>query len=74
MVGRTNFRKCVIPVSVLRLLDNCTFEECRLVDDATPVTFASKVTRTVHLDNRQWAVRALQAGFDVERRKISEKP
>lgn len=74
MVRSTHFRKCVIPVSVLSLLENCTFEECRFVDDATPVTFATKVTRTVYLDNCQWAVKALPAEFVVEQRKISEKP
>jgi hypothetical protein len=74
MVRSTHFRKCVIPVSVLSLLENCTFEECRFVDDAMPVTFATRVTRTVYLDNCQWAVKALPAEFVVEQRKISEKP
>jgi hypothetical protein len=74
MVRNTHFRKCVIPVSVLSLLDDCSFEECRFVDNGTPVNFASEIKRTVYLDNCQWQVKALPAGFVVEQKKISEKP
>jgi hypothetical protein len=74
MVRNTHFRKCVIPVSVLSLLADCSFEECRFIDDDTPLTFASEIKRTVYLDNCQWQVKALPAGFVVEPKKISEKP
>ena len=74
MVRNTHFRKCVIPVSVLSLLDDCSFEECRFVDDATPLTFATEIKRTVYLDNCQWQIKALPAGLVVEQKKISEKP
>lgn len=74
MVRNTQFRKCVIPVSVLSLLDDCSFEECRFVDDATPLSFATGIKRTVCLDNCQWQIKSLPAGLVVEQKKISEKP
>lgn len=74
MVRNTHFRKCVIPVSVLSLLDDCSFEECRFVDDAVPLTFATGIKRTAYLDNCQWQIKALPAGLVVEQKTISEKP
>lgn len=74
MVRKTHFRKCVIPVSVLSLLDGCSFEECRFVDDPGPVIFATRITRTIYLENCQWNVKTLPAEFVVEQKKISEMP
>lgn len=74
MVRKTHFRKCVIPVSVLSLLDGCSFEECRFIDDPGPVVFATKITRTIYLENCQWNVKALPAEFVVEQKKMSEMP
>jgi|GEM_PF-948880 len=74
MVRNTHFRKCVIPVSVLSLLDDCSFAECRFIDDPSPVAFATKITRTIYLEDCQWDVKALPAEFVVEQKKISEMP
>ena len=73
MVRNTHFRKCVIPVSVLSLLDDCSFEECRLIDDPTPLVFATKVTRTLYLADCRWDIKALPSELVLEQKKISER-
>lgn len=74
MVRNTHFRKCVIPVSVLSILEDCSFEACRFIDDPSPLTFATKITRTIFLEDCQWNVKALPAEFIVEQKKMSERP
>lgn len=73
-VRNTHFRKCVIPVSVLSLLDDCSFEECRFVDDLTPLTFTMPVARTVYLQDCKWEIKALPDKFTLNQKKLSEKP
>lgn len=74
MVRNTHFRKCVIPVSVLSLLDHCSFEDCRFIGDPQPLVFASAITRTVFLKDCKWEVKALPDKFVVERKALSELP
>jgi hypothetical protein len=74
MVKNSHFRKCVIPVSVLSLLDECSFEECRFVDDPAPKPFTGKLTRTIYLDRCQWNVKALPTEFVVEQKPLSSRP
>ena len=50
------------------------FFRCRFIDDLGPVVFATKITRTIYLENCQWNVKALPAEFVVEQKKMSEMP
>ncbi|HRQ90095.1 MAG TPA: hypothetical protein PLA50_14950, partial [Bacteroidia bacterium] len=73
-VRNTHFRKCVIPASVLSLLENCSFEDCRFVADPRPLDFSTTITRTVFLKDCKWEVKTFPKGFVVERKELSEKP
>lgn len=71
-IRNSHFQGCVVPVSVLSAMDDCSFEDCRFVDDPAPVTFANRIARTIYLENCQWEVKALPAEFKLEQKRMSD--
>ena len=57
LIYKCTLRKCVIPVSVLSIMEDCSFVDCRFVDDPTPVTFKTVVKRTVNESKCSWKIR-----------------
>ena len=64
------FRKCTIPVSVLSLMNNCSFEDCRFVDDPTPPTFSRPVKIVIFVRDAKWMIKNLPENLSIERKPL----
>ncbi len=73
MIRDTHFRKCVIPVSVLSLMENCTFDDCRFIDDPEPPVFEVAVHRTIYVQGCNWLIKNLPANLTIDQKPLSER-
>ncbi|MDF1755685.1 MAG: hypothetical protein P1U89_23045 [Verrucomicrobiales bacterium] len=61
------FRKCEIPISVLSIMQDCSFDNCRFFMDEPEISFAKKVERTIHERDSVWKVKTLPENFVVNK-------
>ena len=73
MIRDTHFRKCVIPASVLSLMENCTFDDCRFIDDPEPPVFEVAVQRTIYIQNCNWLIKDLPTNLTIDQKPLSAR-
>lgn len=65
-----HFRKCTIPMSVLSLMDNCSFDDCRFIDDPATTPFNRTVNRVIFVKDCKWLIKKLPPNLTIERKPL----
>lgn len=71
---RCHFEKCKIPISVLSLMEECSFDDCRFLDDPKPLKFESPIERVLYAQSCDWSVQHRPNNLTFTERPLSEKP
>jgi len=64
------FRKCAIPMSVLSLMDNCSFDDCRFIDDPASTPFNRTVSRVIFVKDCKWLIKNLPSNLTIDRKPL----